>query len=118
MMLHMNLHWRNDVFGFLGLERDQLLQVTCAQSRCFWCQIIFAFFGPFHVLKAECSRDRMYVLKKGNHYRPSLVLWMYPSCFSWLNQPSWNLKKLGGISGCVGLNEWVAGFLNMYGMDD
>lgn len=34
VMLHMNLHWRN-VFGFLGLELDQPLRVTCAQSGCF-----------------------------------------------------------------------------------
>lgn len=45
------------------------------------------FLGPFHVLKAECSR------------------------------PSWNLKKLGGISGCVGWNEWASGFLSMCSMD-
>ncbi len=57
-MLHMNLRCRN-VFRFWGLELDQLLQVTRAQSRSFWCQTISEQFGPFHVLKAEFSRDHV-----------------------------------------------------------
>lgn len=52
----LSLRWRErpvlklrwwDVFRFQGLELGGLLQVTCAQCRCFWCQIVFAFLVRF-----------------------------------------------------------------------
>lgn len=86
----------------LSMELDQLLRVTRAQSRCFWCQIIFTFF--WSVSCVEGWMHSRYMSSK----RWSLVLWMYPSCFLWLP-----LRKLGGISRCVG-SEWAVGWVSEY----
>lgn len=72
------------MFGFLGLELDQLLRGghMCSVSMPLMSDYLHVFFflGPFHVLEAECSGDCIR-RQKGNHYGPSLEPWTLPGCF-------------------------------------
>lgn len=93
----LKLRWW-DVFRFQGLEaRRAAPGHMCSTSRLLMSDYLHIFWSVSCVeglSEAECSRDC--VCPRTDN------MWMYPSCFGRFSQPSGNLKKLGGISGCVG----------------
>lgn len=58
------------VFWFQHLELAQLLRITWAQSRCFWCQIIFAYLLHFMWWSSVGGGDCWTL--------PETFLWTYP----------------------------------------
>lgn len=68
------------------------------QSGCFLYQIIFTFFGQFHVLKAcqeeaegraECSCDCTCL------QRDHALLWVYPSRYGQVQPAQWESEETG-----------------------